>query len=703
LRPRCWRNSASAWATMSPGWPVNFGAIWGASRSASVSPPVFSKRGQQVLGGWQLAAAFGELDERPVAPGIADVLAEVLEILAELGPELGRPVRFVGADDRQVAADAAAELEGRTQPLVDVGRDVVALLGDALDGPHVLPNGDAPQHAGGAQRPRVKRGKPPELAGHAVAPAPRHARLVVTRERAVLFAEDAGLLAGEVIPVDDELVGLVDLGQLAAAAPPEDHVHHDRGAGHSLPALRIVAGEAKRREQVMAQEQLLAQAPAHVPAEEPRGDEEHADAAGHEQIERPPHEVGVGALLLVECVRIFAGHDASLAVGRVRGDEVQRAAVARTLLADPALEGHVIELDVRPKRAKDRRADYGILDRGPFDLLDLTAGLELEAKLRAERPEKTADAGARLERPNDAVAARELGEHGADGGDKRPRDHRRREVLVDEPERLGHEALGDLLLDGLDREAAPPGVCGQHRELLRRELARLLHQHELHRLQVRLGAPRLRLQVGRGLKLWRYRGGDRAAHPRPEGRGVALEPGFWNVAGHFEELLVAPKEGHPQAILLRVARHDGHLALDLVDDGDDLAVDEDGRRRLAQEQRDRVQRGTPQQDRRGARLDVAPNGDVGRDALPGLPLHQACGEPLQDDVVGLGVPRPLALGELAVGRELLGGLGWGALLDPPVHHRPFDDDLERRTVARDEPVDEVDRVARGQLGSPARQ
>ena len=36
-------------------------------------------------------------------------------------------------------------------------------------------------------------------------------------------------------------------------------------------------------------------------------------------------------------------------------------------------------LDVRPKRAKDRRADYGILDRGPFDLLDLTAGLELEA------------------------------------------------------------------------------------------------------------------------------------------------------------------------------------------------------------------------------------------------------------------------------------------------------------------------------------
>jgi hypothetical protein len=103
-----------------------------------------------------------------------------------------------------------------------------------------------------------------------------------------------------------------------------------------------VAGEAERREQVMPQEQLLAQAPAHVPAEEPRRDEEHADAAGHEQIERPPHEVGVGALLLVEVVRIFAGHDAALAVGRVRDDQAERAAVARALLADPALEGHVM-------------------------------------------------------------------------------------------------------------------------------------------------------------------------------------------------------------------------------------------------------------------------------------------------------------------------------------------------------------------------
>jgi hypothetical protein len=45
----------------------------------------------------------------------------------ELGPELGGPVGLVGADDREVAADAAAELERGAQVLVDVGRDVVAL------------------------------------------------------------------------------------------------------------------------------------------------------------------------------------------------------------------------------------------------------------------------------------------------------------------------------------------------------------------------------------------------------------------------------------------------------------------------------------------------------------------------------------------------------------------------------------------------
>jgi hypothetical protein len=53
--------------------------------------------------------------------------------------------------------------------------------------------------------------------------------------------------------------------------------------------------------------------------------------------------------------------------------------------------------------------------------------------------------------------------------------------------------------------------------------------------------------------------------------------------------LVCLVERIAQALLVRVARDDGHLPLDLVDDGDDLAVHEDGCRRLAQEQRDRIE------------------------------------------------------------------------------------------------------------------
>lgn len=114
--------------------------------------------------------------------------------------------------------------------------------------------------------------------------------------------------------------------------------------------------------------------------------------------------------------------------------------------------------------------------------------------------------------------------------------------------------------------------------------------------------------------------------PRPEGGRVAIEARFRDVADHVEELLVTPIEGRPQVILLRVARQDGDLALDLVDDRDDLTAHEDGRGRLAQEQRDRVQRDTPKKDRRGARLDISPGGDVGRNPLTRLPLHQACGD-----------------------------------------------------------------------------
>jgi hypothetical protein len=274
---------------------------------------------------------------------------------------------------------------------------------------------------------------------------------------------------------------------------------------------------------------------------------------------------------------------------------------------------------------------------------------------------------------------------------------------VDEPERLGHEVLGDPLLDALDREAAPAGVLSQHREVVQRELARLFGHHEMHRLEVRLGAPGLGLQVGRHLHQRRRRGAGRAAHARPEDDGVALEALLRDVAGQLEDLPVRIEDGVSQANLVREAWRDSDGSLDIVDNGDHLPALEDCRRGLAQQQRDRVPSRTPEQDGLGACLDVAHSGDVGRGALAGLPLHEACGDPLQDHVIGLGVPRPLALGELAVGGELLRGRRRGALLDPPIHHRPFNDGGERRTVARDESVDVLGRIPCRQLGAPAGQ
>jgi hypothetical protein len=126
----------------------------------------------------------------------------------------------------------------------------------------------------------------------------------------------------EVLAVGDELVGGVDLAELAAAAAPDQQVHDDRGAGHGLAAAQVVARQAEGAEQVVAPQQLLAQAAVEVAAQEAGGHEEHADAAGHEQVERAAHEVRVGALLLVKFVGVLAGHLAALAVGRVGDDRL---------------------------------------------------------------------------------------------------------------------------------------------------------------------------------------------------------------------------------------------------------------------------------------------------------------------------------------------------------------------------------------------
>jgi hypothetical protein len=83
----------------------------------------------------------------------------------------------------------------------------------------------------------------------------------------------------------------------------------------------------------------------------------------------------------------------------------------------------VVEVDVGAQRAQQRRADLRELDGGPLDLLDLAAGLEREAAARAERADEPADAGARLERPHDAVVAGELGEQRAQQLGDRLGDH----------------------------------------------------------------------------------------------------------------------------------------------------------------------------------------------------------------------------------------------------------------------------------------
>ena len=73
-------------------------------------------------------------------------------------------------------------------------------------------------------------------------------------------------MAREVVAVEDEGVGLVDLAELAATAPPEDDVHDDGGAGDGLAAPGVMAREAVGAEEVVAEEELFAEAAVEVAA-----------------------------------------------------------------------------------------------------------------------------------------------------------------------------------------------------------------------------------------------------------------------------------------------------------------------------------------------------------------------------------------------------------------------------------------------------
>jgi hypothetical protein len=85
----------------------------------------------------------------------------------------------------------------------------------------------------------------------------------------------------------------------------------------------------------------------------------------------------------------------------------------------------VVEVDVGPQGAQQAGTDLREFDGGPLDLADLAAGLEREAATGAESADEPADAGAGLERPDDAVVAGELGEQRAQRLGERVGDDRR--------------------------------------------------------------------------------------------------------------------------------------------------------------------------------------------------------------------------------------------------------------------------------------
>jgi hypothetical protein len=274
---------------------------------------------------------------------------------------------FVVADGGEVATDAAAEGEGGALGFGGVlGDRFVGAGDDALEGGDLVVN-DGAERAGFAERALDEGREALEVTGDAVAPAALagDAGLLLAVALAVDGAEDVGRGALEVVAVDDELVVGVDLGELAAAAAPEEQVHHDVGAGDEVAAAGGLAREAKGGREVVAQEQLLADAAVAVAGEEAGGDEEDAEAARGEQVEGAAHEVDVGAVFFVEGVGVLEGCGAAFAVGRVADDEVECALLAAAGVGDPALERHRVELDVGADGAEELAADARELDGGP--------------------------------------------------------------------------------------------------------------------------------------------------------------------------------------------------------------------------------------------------------------------------------------------------------------------------------------------------
>jgi hypothetical protein len=249
---------------------------------------------------------------------------------------------------------------------------------------------------------------------------------------------------------------------------------------------------------MIAEQDRLAQLAALRIAHETHRHDEDAEAAGGQQIEAAPHEVGHRRLLAVVAVAVLERRLAPLAKGRVADGEVDLPDRLVPVLRDPALKGPREHGQARAHGGQQGGGQRRVFDRRPPDR---------RGAQRIEGEDEAADARGGLDRPDHAVEADQIRE-------QRPRD----------PGDLGHEgARGVILVDqaagvdlqrrrerGLrlvDREAAPPAVSREHAAILDRERPGGLAHQQLHGLEVGGRAPRF----GPGVGLPGSIGGSRCA------------------------------------------------------------------------------------------------------------------------------------------------------------------------------------------------
>jgi hypothetical protein len=446
--------------------------------------------GQQAL---RERAALGQGAQLGPAPRVAVVgregrrALEVLQRLGQLGPQAGR-ARVLGGDQREVAVDAAAEVQRLAQVVAGVARRLVHVARDGRDR-RDLEGRQVGDRAALADRPRGERGEAGEVADHGVAPT-LLARLLLD-----LGAEDVRGVLFKIVALEDEAVAWIDLPELAAAGAPEEHVHDIVRTRKQVLARGALAREAKRDLEVVTQQHPLAQLSVGRAGQKAGWDHEHAEAARDQQIEAAAHEVGVGRPLLVVRVLVLPGILAATAVRRVGDDVTEGALIARGVLAHPPLERHREQLDVGAHRREHLGADLGELDRGPAGLLVARVGDE--AARRAIRADQAADADAGLQSSHDAVVAGEIGEQRTHQIGDLLGDRGRREKLVGQREVVGDQARRELVHHRLDRQAAPAAVAEHRAALLGGHVLRAPRGDDAHRLEVPARAAGLRHRFGR--------------------------------------------------------------------------------------------------------------------------------------------------------------------------------------------------------------